>query len=464
VDDYEPCNLQVTWSPSIPSPGQEVTVTATATDNEEMRYVAIYRGSVELSRRDATSGQDSLSVSYTEEAELPAMSYLVAAKDASPHTSQVLQSVTVPVRGTGTAPEVTVDIDWEIEEVLPERYRLIREDGQVATITCTATDPEGIDYMDIQCTGMGALHIDGGGRQTVTGEFEWVNDDPGATTFSCRLSAVDLEGNYASTDPDYIDIVRPGNLLFMTTGAPGFHNPSRDRLPWERMVQAFGVGECYWWPEEWKSPYALIWYHASFKSIASGGECFGMSTMANELYRSRIIANDVDPTVSAPSYMTYDNSFTKEYVEARQGGQMGGEVAFKRINEDFHTVSEKLNRIKADMAADTPGVLCMWEGDGGHAACRGCLVKCPTVRPGSTSTTAIARAASCPPETTASTTRSSTFITRGTIRSSSSMAQAGATSGAMARPGTTHLPTSTTRKPAATWTRRTPLPVPLIRT
>jgi len=367
VDDYEPCNLQVTWSPSIPSPGQEVTVTATATDNEEMRYVAIYRGSVELARRDATSGQDSLSVSYTEEAELPAMSYLVAAKDASPHTTQVLQSLTVPVRGTGTAPEVAVDIDWEIEEVLPERYRLIREDGQVATITCTATDPEGIDYMDIQCTGMGALHIDGGGRQTVTGEFEWVNDDPGATTFSCRLSAVDLEGNYASTDPDYIDIVRPGNLLFMTTGAPGFHNPSRDRLPWERMVQAFGVGECYWWPEEWKSPYALIWYHASFKSIADGGECFGMSTMANELYRGRIIANDVDPTVSAPSYMTYDNSFTKEYVEARQGGQMGGEVAFKRINEDFHTVSEKLNRIKADMAADTPGVLCMWEGDGGHA-------------------------------------------------------------------------------------------------
>ncbi len=367
LDDYEPCNLQVSWSPTSPSPGENVTITATATDNEEMRYVAIYRGSVELARRDATSGQDSLSVSYTEEAELPSMNYLVAARDASPHTSQVLQSVNIPVQGTGTVPEVTLDIDWEIEEVLPERYRLIRGDSQRATITATATDPEGIDYLEIHVPGLGMQQFDGDGETSVSRMVEWVNNDPTATTFSARASAVDLEGNYSSTEGEYIDIIRPGNLLFMTTGAPGFHNPSRDRLPWERMVQAFGVGECYWLPEEWKSPYALIWYHASFKSIADGGECFGMSTMANELYRSRIIANDVDPTVSAPSYMTYDNSFTKEYVEARQGGQMGGEVAFKRINERYQTVSDKLSRIEADMAADTPGVLCMWEGDSGHA-------------------------------------------------------------------------------------------------
>ena len=48
-----------------------VTITATATDNVEMRYVAIYRGSRQLARRDASAGQTEVSVSYTEEAVLP---------------------------------------------------------------------------------------------------------------------------------------------------------------------------------------------------------------------------------------------------------------------------------------------------------------------------------------------------------------------------------------------------------
>ena len=367
-DDTEPCQLAVTWSPSHPSPGQMVTITATATDNEEMRYVAIYRGSMELARRDATSGQTSLSVSYTEEAVLPSLSYLVTANDRSGETDPVIQMVTIPVVGTGTAPEVTLEIEWEIDEVIPERYRLIREDGQMATITATATDPEGIDYLEIHCNGLGGpRRIDGDGAASVTDTVYWVNDDPGGTTFSCYASAVDMEHNYSSTDAEHIDIVNPGGLLLMTTAAPGFHNPERDRLPWERMVQAFGVGECYWLPNEWKSPYALIWYHAAFKEIADGGECFGMSTLCTEIYQSRVTAHAIEPSASTAAYMSRDNSYTKEWVEARQGGQIGEEVAFKRINEAFHTTSDKLNRIKADLVADKPGVLGIHEGDEGHA-------------------------------------------------------------------------------------------------
>jgi len=367
-DDTEPCELYVTWSPTRPSPGEMVTITATATDNEEMRYVAIYEGSIQRARRDASAGQTSISVSYTVEAELPSMTYMVTANDRSGETDPVIETITIPVVGTGTAPEVTLDIEWEIDEVIPERYRLIRGDGQIATITATATDPEGIDYLEIHCSGLGgAQRFDGDGDGTVTGTVYWENLDPGATSFSCYASAVDMENNYSSTDSEHIDIVNPGGLLLMSTAAPGFHNPSRARLPWERMVQTFGSGECYWLPDEWKSPYALIWYHASFKSIADGGECFGMSTMAAELYQSRIIANEIESSASAASYMSYDNSFTKEYVESRQGGQIGEEVCFKSYNQRFQSTSSKLNDIKASLAADVPGVLCVREGDGGHA-------------------------------------------------------------------------------------------------
>jgi hypothetical protein len=368
LNDTTPCQLQVTWTPPNPSPGQTVTVNAVAVDNEEMEYVAIYRGSQELARRDASAGQTSLSLSYSAEAELPSMNYIVAAKDSSPYTTQVIRTVNIPVRGTNTAPEVSVEIDWEIDEVIPERYRLIRGDGQVATITVTASDPEGIDYMDIQCTGFGAWQIDGHSQRSVTQTFDWVNNDPSVTTFSCRLSAVDLEGNYSSTDPEYIDIAGPGDLILMSTAAPGFHNPSRDRLPWERMVQTFGVSECYWLPpDHWKSWYALIWYHAGFKNIGDGGECFGMSTMAAEIYQNRVTANEIEPSASAASYMSYDNTFTKEFVEARQGGQLGEEVAFKRYNQRYQSTSEKLGNIKSDLLADRPGVLSISEGDGGHA-------------------------------------------------------------------------------------------------
>ena len=132
------------------------------------------------------------------------------------------------------------------------------------------------------------------------------------------------------------------------------------------MVQTFGYGECYWAPN-WKSWYALIWYHAGFKNIADDGECFGMSTMACELYQSRIVANDIDSSASTAAYMSYDNTFTKEYVEARQGGQLGEEVAFPRYSQKWTSASTKLGWIESDLADNTPGVISVREGDGGHA-------------------------------------------------------------------------------------------------
>ena len=365
VEDNLSCELDISWAPTNPAPGEMVTITATAIDNVAMRYVAINRGSVELARQDATSDENELSVSYTEEAVLPSLSYLVVADDLSVEADRVLEEVTIPVVGTGTAPEVSVAAEWGIEEVIPERYRLIREDGQLVTITATATDPEGINYLTVSANGI-LYDFPADGATSFSATVDWVNDDRGDSTFSYYASAVDMEGSYTSTEAEYFDIAGSDDLRLMATAAPGFHNPSRDRLPWERMVQTFGNGECYWAPD-WKSWYALIWYHAGFKSIADGGECFGMSTMAGELYQSRIIAHDIEDSATSASRMSYDNTFTKEYVEARQGGQLGEEVAFTRYHQNFVSTSEKLGWIERDLAADVPGVISVREDDGGHA-------------------------------------------------------------------------------------------------
>jgi hypothetical protein len=151
-----------------------------------------------------------------------------------------------------------------------------------------------------------------------------------------------------------------------STSAIGFHNEGTGQLSWGRFVQTFGYGECYYAPH-WASWYALIWYHAGFKDVADGGQCFGMSTMATELYQSRIIANDIQSSATGAAYLTRDATFTKQYIEARQGGQIGEEVLFPRIHFAFESTSEKLAELEADLERNVPGVISIKEGDKGHA-------------------------------------------------------------------------------------------------
>jgi len=366
--DTRPCELTWTVTPERPRVGESVTVTATATDDQAMWYVSIRRGALELAVSEATAGERTLTASHTETAVLPSLTFTIVADDLGAPPPVGSPIITVPVVGSGTAPEVTVTAEWlDVEEVIPERYRLIRGDGQRVRITATASDPDGIRMLTISLSGA-PLDFTFDGDTSVSRTVEWVNDEPSRTRFYYSASAQDEERNYTHADGESFDIVQPTGILLMSTAAPGFHNPSNSRLSWERMCQTFGDGEC-WWVKDWgwKSWYALIWYHAGFKEIAKKGECFGMSTLAAEIYQSRIAAVDLED-VSCAAYLSYDNTFTKEIVEARQGGQLGEEVAFPRYNQRlFTTLSERLGWIERDLANDEPGVLGIREGDGGHA-------------------------------------------------------------------------------------------------
>jgi hypothetical protein len=363
-DDTTPCVVTYTVTPAHPRAGEMVTITARATDDEAMYFLSITRG-FDTINEYAEPGETELELSATVEATLPSMTFIITGDDLGDAPAQGY-TVNVPVTGSGTPPEVTISAEWETETI-PDRYRLVKGDGQRVVLTATANDPDGIRMLTISINGR-AYDWTFDDATSVTETLEWINDEPTMTYFSYFASAVDRENTYSSTESVSTDIAQPNDILMYSAGAPGFENPGRDRLPWERMVQVFGAGECYTVEDwDWKSWYALIWYHAGFKSIADGGECFGMSTMATELYKGRIIAHDIDSSASCPAYMGEENTFTKEYVEARQGGQMSEEVLFTRYHERYVDTSDKLDRIEADLQRNTPGVLSIKEGDSGHA-------------------------------------------------------------------------------------------------
>jgi hypothetical protein len=370
-EDTEPCEISYTVTPPSPTAGQEVTITATATDNEAMDYIELSSVGEVLAFARTETGETTLTVSATLVAQLPALQFSIRADDFGP-APPVRDDVLIPT-GTGTIPEVTIETDWEIEEVIPERYRLIKEDGQTVTITVTATDPDGIDSLTIYVPG-GPYGFAYEGETSVSETITWVNDDPSFTSFGCDASVIDREGNYGRAEGDeHFHINQPQDIEFMWYAAPGFHNPSWPDLPWNRMRQAFGDGECYTWEKVgWVSAYAWAWYKAAFEDIAKDGECFGMSTTAIEIYHYRIWAHQLEYPLQAFE-LSYPNSYTKQWVESRQGGQLGEEVVKETIDQYVEWWAEvgrhlrKLGWIEEDLENDDPGVICICEGGSGHA-------------------------------------------------------------------------------------------------
>jgi len=372
VPDLTPCVVSYTLTPPSPGDGDTVTITARATDNLGLMYVSIERGMVELARRNATSlDQTELEVSYTQVASMPVLRFTIVADDIGDALPQRLD-INVPVGGTGTRPVVSVEAEFEIREVIPERYQLITGDGQTVTVTATASDPDGIEYLSLFVNGV-AHDFAYTGETSVSETVTWVNDEPSRTRFYYSAAARDREGFYVTADGASYDIAHLEDLRLMWVAAPGFNNPSRDRLPWTRMEQTFGSSEV-WWVKSWgwKSPHALIAYHARFKNAADGGECFGMSTLAAEIFHGRISSTDLESGLMA-SELSYSNSFTREYVECRQGGQLGDEVFVSRVDQAVEWVAEatrhlrKLGYIEDDLERDDPGVIGIYEDDHGHA-------------------------------------------------------------------------------------------------
>jgi formylmethanofuran dehydrogenase subunit D len=370
--DTVPCDVTYTVTPSNPQDGDAVTITARATDNQALAYVSILRGYTELARREATGDSETvLEVSYTETATLPSLSYTVIADDIGDEFP-CRKDFIVPVTGSGSAPHVTITADWEFSEVVPERYRLIEGDGQIVIITATASDPDGIEHLTVSINSV-PHDFTYSGETSVSETLTFVNDIRSRTTFSFYASATDREGLTSTDHGESYDIASLGDISFLWNAALGFHNFSTGRLPWTRMVQVFGADECWVYEDwDWKHAWAWIYYHAAFKDIADGGHCFGFSTMSNEFYRGRISPSSIESTLAAHE-LDKNNTYTKEYIEARQAAQLGADIMISKIDQWVTWVAEVglhlrlLGYIEDDLESDSPGIIAIREGDGGHA-------------------------------------------------------------------------------------------------
>lgn len=370
--DTTPCTLSYTVNPTNPRPGQRITITARATDNQAMYYLAIMRGSTELARRDASAGQRELEVSYSETAQLPSMSYQIFADDLSPSASPVSRTVTVPVTGSGTAPTVTVTTTWlDVERVIPEKYRLIKNDGQRVQVTAEASDPDGIRDLHIFINGVDHPFTFGSHPTSVSRTVEWVNNQPAKTRFYYYAQARDREGQTTTAQGGDYQIAQPQDIKMIWSCAPSFHNFGLDGLgldiTWTRMRQIFSDAEC-WYAESWgwRDVSAENYWEDYVRGSAGGGLCYGFATLAIEIYNGRISPSSLEMLLNTWQ-LGRNNSYTREWIEARQAGQYGEEVQIPWYNRGTIGAQGTLHRAENDLERDKPGIVCISEGDSGHA-------------------------------------------------------------------------------------------------
>lgn len=372
-EDNTRCELTYTVSPVNPRPGESVTITVTATDNQAMSYVRIMRGYDVLANREATEdNQRVLEVSFTETVSLPAMHYTLTADDVGEASPRRLD-ITVPVIGTGTAPVVSITAEWEIDRVVPERYQLIEGDGQLVTITATASDPEGLESVTIFLNGV-PHDFNPRGASSFSETLTWVNDEPSRTRFYFYASARDREGLTATAPGESYDIVRLSDITLIQNAALSFDNNFAGRfMDWNRMEQIFGEDECYWWKDiNWRNPWAVIWNASFIRHSNIGGHCWGFSTLVNEIYAGRITARELEHPLSAHE-LSRENTYTIDYLKVRQAGQYGASAVVEAIDQYVTWVAEAsahlqlLADVEANLEREVPGILAIREGSGGHA-------------------------------------------------------------------------------------------------
>jgi len=369
--DTVPCELTYTVSPPNPRAGEPVTVTVRGTDNQAMSYVAILRGALELARRDAVgTSETTLEVSYTETATLPSLSYTLLADDLGESLPRRVD-ITVPVTGSGSSPVVSVSADWDVREVVPARFRLIEGDGQLVTVTASASDPDGIQSLTIYINGTPHDFSYPTVRTSVSESVAWTNTDRSRTHFTFSASARDREGLTTTAPGETHSITRFSDITLLWNRALPFGNYTKDRLSWERMVHTFGPES--WWIEAWNwpCPYAYIWYHAGFKNIAAGGHCWGLSLTVAEMYKGRLSAGNLEAGAGITD-LDKAHQYTLEYVEARHGGQLGDKNVISAIDQYVTWVAEisphlrLLGYIQDDLRRDTPGLIAIRESGQGH--------------------------------------------------------------------------------------------------
>ena len=147
-EDTTPCEISYTVTPESPESGDTVTIEVTATDDIAMEYISIYQGGIEVEACYAEGTQTTLECSYSDVLFAPGVTFSIFADDKGPEPAQG-ETFTVDVTGSGTPPEVTMDIEFRDENAIPDYHRLLPGDNQMINITVTASDPDGINLLTI---------------------------------------------------------------------------------------------------------------------------------------------------------------------------------------------------------------------------------------------------------------------------------------------------------------------------
>ncbi len=372
-EDTTPCTISCTLNPDPPQRGQPLTITCTARDNKAMSYLAIYKGSTRLVYREATQeNQTTLTATYTasgNEVDIPGIGFIIQADDQSPAAAAQSLQVYRQIAGTGTRPRISVTIRTDIETI-PETHRLIKGGGERVHATVTVTDPDGLDRVEVQVPGRSPVVETPGGGTARTMTVNWTNSDPRITEFYVQVYATDRENN-RSSHRETVHITQPYET-FPARYALGIGNPETPEISWDRMKEVFGADECSWSEAtlgivQFDNPWASLLYDNLFKTIAAKGHCFGISTTALEFYHRRI-SSDTLQNYRYP--ISYDQAYTWQYVQDRQGAQCSAEIAIPSIQQYLQYIPgrshlEKLAQIENDLRNDNSGIISIFKGIGG---------------------------------------------------------------------------------------------------
>jgi len=385
-EDTTPCEISYTVYPENPQSGDEVTLSVTATDDIGLEYVTIKEGSIEwcssFAEDDTTT---ELTCEHTEVLYTPGKSFMIEANDKGSSSPQLI-TVTIDVIGSGSAPVVTLDIAFDDDDVVPAKYQLLPMDGQTVEITATASDPDGIDFMTITYDGTPYDYSYDPPETEVEETISLINgvdmlDDCSVPcTFRYSVRAYDTEDRSTRVEGDDIELNAPWQWYW---GLPFANWGCDDNHTWSWSVMESIYGDEVWWNKErgWKTPHAEYIYDHGIKTGGRGGHCFGMSVTALELAQPspRIYANLVQPSATSIDYLERENwNNTWRYYYARQAGQYSMNIMALRVAQyllqpeysgsGLHPfISLILGDIIDDLNAGTPGVLCIREGDSGHA-------------------------------------------------------------------------------------------------
>jgi hypothetical protein len=385
-EDNTPCEISYTVTPENPQSGDEVTISATATDNIGLEYLTIKEGSIELCSSFAEDDSTTILIcEHTEILYTPGKSFFIEANDLGSSSTQLI-TVDIDVAGSGSNPIVTIDIAFDDDDVTPSKYRLLPMDGQTVEITATASDPDGIDMMTITYDGNPYDYTYDPPETEVDETLYLIN---GADileacsppcTFRYSVRAYDTEGRSTRVEGEDIEVNAPWQWYW---GLPFANWGCDENHTWSWTMMESIYGDEVWWNEErgWKMPHAEYIYDHGIRTGGRGGHCYGMCVTVLELSQPspRIYGNLVQSSAVSIDDLERENwNNTWRYYYARQAGQYSRNIMALRVvqylaqpeyfGSGLHPfIDDILDEIIDDLNAGNPGVLCIREGDSGHA-------------------------------------------------------------------------------------------------